>query len=209
MVLKVDPHQDYITSLTSISDADTPAIYAYSRDAIEQYIIIINNGDLEVYDLDGVQQTVNFPDGKTYLNTPTGTTDETSFSFVTIADYTIIANNNKTVTMSAHTHKPHRALVNCRTTNTSTSYSINIKETATGVSHQVWTYSATTALSNTAVADNIINNISFSGMSGTYTTQQIGETIVITGSQLLLLNTQEQTQLTEVYTMTDNVPDRR
>lgn len=204
------PASRHITNLTSIADADTPAIYAYSRDAIEQYMIIINNGDLEVYDLDGVQQTVNFPDGKTYLNTPTGTTDETSFSFVTIADFTIIANNNKTVTMATSTYqRPHRALINCRTTNTSTAYSINIKETATGVSHQVWTYSATTALSNTAVASNIMNNISFSGMSGTYTTQQIGETVVITGSQAFTIEHTGSDATYGPYTMTDNVPDRQ
>ena len=34
------PASRHITNLTSIADADTPAIYAYSRDAIEQYMII-------------------------------------------------------------------------------------------------------------------------------------------------------------------------
>ena len=52
-------------------------------------MIIINNGDLNVYDLEGNLQTVNFPDGKNYL---ASTNEVSDFSFVTIADFTIIAN---------------------------------------------------------------------------------------------------------------------
>lgn len=204
------PASRHISALTSISDTDTPAIYAYSRDAIEQYMIVINNQDLKVFTLDGAEQTVSFPNGKNYLSLPTGSTEETAFSFVTIGDFTIIANNTKTVAMSPSTYvRPHRALINCRTTNTSTAYSINIKETASGVSTQVWSYSATTALSNTAITSNILNNISFSGMNGTYTTEQIGETIVITGSEAFTIEHTGTDATYGPYTMTDNVSDRQ
>ena len=132
--------------------SDKPFIYSYSRDAAEKYIVVIKSGDLKVYDLSGVEKTVTYPDGKSYL---TASDPSASFSAVTIADRTIIANNQTTVTMvsSTYAESPFRALVNCRTTNNATSYTITINGSS------VWSYSGN-AKSATEIATDIIANIS-------------------------------------------------
>jgi hypothetical protein len=84
--------------LNVIGASDLVAVYAYERDEDERYIIIIKDGDLFVFDTDGVQKTVTFPDGKTYLDAAEPPLD---FAFVTIADYTLIANKTVTVAMGA------------------------------------------------------------------------------------------------------------
>ncbi|MAK72036.1 MAG: hypothetical protein CMF19_08340 [Idiomarinaceae bacterium] len=155
------PSSRHIAENTFITgSSDKPFIYSYARDATEKYIIIAKNGDLKVFDLDGVEVTVAFPDGKAYL---AATTPNESFSAVTIADRTIIANNSFTVAMAANSYveSPTQALVNCRTTNNSTSYSITINGSS------VWTYSGS-AISATELASNIISNISLpTGFSAT------------------------------------------
>lgn len=147
------PSSRHIAQNTFITGAsDKPFVYSYSRDAVEKYVIIIKNGDLKIFDLAGTEIACTFPDGKTYL---AASDPSASFSAVTIADRTIVANNQTNVTMvtSTFSENPFRALVNCRTTNNSTSYSITIN----GAS--VWTYSGS-ALSATELAANIVSNIS-------------------------------------------------
>lgn len=69
--------------------------YIIDRDPTYQYAALITNGDLKVVNLNtGAIQTVSFPDGKTYLS---ATSPVDSFKFVTIGDYTFIANRNITV----------------------------------------------------------------------------------------------------------------
>jgi hypothetical protein len=67
-----------------------------NRDDTEQYIVVMLDGDLEVYDLAGNQKTVNFPRGKAYLDV---TTPRTDFELMTVADYTFILNKLKTPAM--------------------------------------------------------------------------------------------------------------
>lgn len=75
-----------------------PWFYSYARDATEKYLIaIVHNSaatatSLLVYDFEGNQKTVSFPDGTTYLQQ---TTPSDNFNAVTIADRTIITNNQK------------------------------------------------------------------------------------------------------------------
>jgi hypothetical protein len=71
-----------------------------NRDESERYIVVILDGDLEVYSLAGVQQTVTFPNGKGYLS---AATPRTSFSVVTVADYTFIVNKTVTALMDTTT----------------------------------------------------------------------------------------------------------
>ena len=147
------PASRHVAVNTFITGAsDKPFIYSYARDAAEKYIICVKGGDLKVYDLDGVEKTVTYPDGKSYL---TASDPGASFSAVTIADRTILANNTITVTLdnSTYTESPFRALIYCKTTNNGTSYSITINGSS------VWTYSGN-ALSATALASNIVSNIS-------------------------------------------------
>lgn len=87
---------DRITTITGLGSEDEAFVHAYERDELEQYFVIIKDGDLLVYDLEGNEQTVTFPNGKTYLNG----NPSTDFAVTTVADVTFIANRTVTVAMT-------------------------------------------------------------------------------------------------------------
>jgi hypothetical protein len=199
------PASRHISTLPFVSAGDKPAVYAYSRDTLEQYMIVINQGVLKVYDLEGIEKTVVFPDGTNYLDTA-GKADEETFSFTTIADYTVIANNTKTVAMLPNDYQmPPRGLINCRTTNASTDYTISLTNTATEVTTQIWSKSITTALSNTQLATDVYNNLS---LPTGYTKSKTGETIVITGGDDFTLSYTGSDDTYGPIAMTDSCPQR-
>lgn len=91
----------YIATLsTSLTVPDDAAIHLVQRDATEKYMIVCVDGDLEVYDLDGVKKTVTFPNGKAYL---ASATPNTSLRFLSVADQTWVVNKDKTVAAAATT----------------------------------------------------------------------------------------------------------
>ena len=163
------PASRHITNFDFINTDDSPAVYAYSRDNQEQYVIVINNDTLRVFDLDGIEYTVNSPDGLSYIQD----CGDQDISFVTIADYTLICNRNKVVEMLPSSYvSPNQALINCRTTNANTSYTISINGST------VWSLSTTSALSSTQVQSNIISGIN---LPSGYTASTLDQTVVITG----------------------------
>lgn len=197
------PASRYITDISYIQPTDTPAIYAYSRDTLERYMIIVNDGDLKVYDLDGVEKTVNFPDGKSYL---ASTNEKDDFSFVTIADFTIIANATVTTAMlpNNYTQSP-RALVNCRTTNTNSNYQIQISTNAGASWGTYYNQTFTAAKSNTQLADDVMANLS---LPAGFTKTRLGETIIITGNTDFQIRHNGSDATYGFWTMTDTVPQR-
>lgn len=89
----------HISSLDNLTGGDPFSVHFYERDASEKYAVVIEDDDLHVYDLsDGSEATIAFPDGKTYLNS---TDPENDFSFVTIADTTMILNKTVTIALAA------------------------------------------------------------------------------------------------------------
>lgn len=100
-------------------------IHTINRDQTERYIAVVTNGDLKVYGIDGVEKTVAFPNGKTYLN---ASSPSTSFSAVTVADYTFFVNKGITVTSGSTTiaSRPYEALVNVKAGNYGKGYKIII-----------------------------------------------------------------------------------
>lgn len=91
-------------------------IHTINRDLSERYIAVLTNGDLKVYDINGVEKTVAFPNGKGYLS---AASPSTSFSAITVADYTFITNRNTTVAASGATTpaRPFEALINVKAGN--------------------------------------------------------------------------------------------
>jgi hypothetical protein len=67
-----------------------------NRDTTERYVVSMIDDDLFVHDIAGVAKTVNFPDGKGYLNCAN---PKMSFRAMTIADYTFIVNAEITTAM--------------------------------------------------------------------------------------------------------------
>ncbi len=64
--------------------------------------MVVTDGDLQVFDTAGVEKTVNFPEGATYLSTVGSATAAESFALVSIADYTFVVNKNVAVRLSGH-----------------------------------------------------------------------------------------------------------
>jgi hypothetical protein len=100
-------------------------LHTINRDITEQYVVLITNGDLKVFDLDGVEKSVSFPQGKAYLTT---STPALSFSATSVADYTFIV--NKTIKVQKDTLltpvRPYEAIVNVKSGNYGKTYKILI-----------------------------------------------------------------------------------
>lgn len=92
--MKRRPPTEHVARLSATSFGDA-FVHSIIRDSTQRYNVIFKNGDLFVYDLMGVQQTVAFPLGKAYL---TALTPKTSFVATTIADFTFVANKEIKVT---------------------------------------------------------------------------------------------------------------
>lgn len=103
-------------------------IHTINRDENERYVVVITNGDLKVFDLNGNERTVSFPSGKTYLN---AAAPDGSFKAVTVADYTFIVNKTVTVAQSTAraTSRPFEALVTVKVGNYGKEYSITLDGT--------------------------------------------------------------------------------
>ena len=78
---------------------DDAFIHFINRDENEQYAVVVAAGDLMIYDLqdNGRQVVVNFPSGKSYLQSANKASR--SFRMTTVADYTFVVNNTATCTM--------------------------------------------------------------------------------------------------------------
>ena len=87
----------YITSLSNTTLGNVH-IQTINRDTTEQYVAIFSNGNVQVYDLDGTELTLEKPDGTTYLNTAN---PRSVIKTVTIADFTFVVNTNITPVMDS------------------------------------------------------------------------------------------------------------
>lgn len=86
-------------------------LHIINRDSQERYLVVITNGDLRVFDLEGNEKTVSFPNGKGYLS---AVSPRDVFRCVTVADYTFVLNTSRAVaqstTLTPNT-RPNEALV--------------------------------------------------------------------------------------------------
>ena len=82
------PPSQRIAKLSNETEENTH-VHVVNRDKTNQYVVIIKDDDLKVYDIDGTERTVTFTNGKGYLNCSDA---RTQFSTVTVADYTFIVN---------------------------------------------------------------------------------------------------------------------
>lgn len=100
-------------------------LHTINRDASERYAVVVTNGDLKVFDINGNEKTVNFPNGKAYLS---AATPSTSFRAVTVADYTFLVNKTVTVTQSTSraTSRNPEALVVVKVGNYGKTYKIKV-----------------------------------------------------------------------------------
>ena len=86
------PGTQHIKKLPGV--AATSFFHTINRDSEERYLVVITNGDLRVFDIEGEEQVVNFPKGKAYLS---AVDPQAAFRCVTVADYTFVLNTAVTV----------------------------------------------------------------------------------------------------------------
>ena len=108
------------------------AVQWINRDANNQYVAIFYNQGVKVFDLAGNEKTVSTPDGTSYL---TSTNPLEDFKFTNIADYTFVANAQKTVTEDSSTTaaKVQEALVYVKSSQYGRQYSVTLN-------HSTWSY---------------------------------------------------------------------
>ncbi|MEI2606511.1 hypothetical protein V8O11_22335 [Erwinia aphidicola] len=105
-----------------------PFVKLINRDQFERYYASFHaGGNLTVIDLDGVQKTVNAPQGFGYINTANPRKD---LRMVTVADFTFVVNKSVTVAMNGVQsfpgyRKDGRALINVKGGQYSRTYTIN------------------------------------------------------------------------------------
>lgn len=122
--LKKRPPTQHLKKISS-TPLSNCFIHTINRDSSERYVAVITNGDLKVYDIAGNEKTVAFPNGKSYLNS---VSPSTSFSAVTVADYTFVVNKGITAAASGATTpaRPFEALINVKAGNYGKEYKVYI-----------------------------------------------------------------------------------
>jgi hypothetical protein len=150
--LQKRPPTEFIGPLNStVPDNDATAIHVINRDFEERYIVIGGSGDLEVYDTTGVKQTVNFPNGKSYLPT---TDMWEKLRFVTVADTTFVLNSEKVISTNSLTetrdNPTTRASVFIKRAVASTTYAVYVNGVLAATTTTEDNTTASTALEGTS-----------------------------------------------------------
>ena len=163
--LKKRPPTEHLKKISSTPLANC-FIHTINRDLSERYVAVVTNGDLKVYDLAGVEKTVAFPNGKSYLS---AATPSDSFSAVTVADYTFLVNKTKTVTASTTNtaSRPYEALINVKAGNYGKDYNIYIDGTlvAARTTPDGSTSSDVTLISTDSIASNLNSQLAANGIT--------------------------------------------
>lgn len=126
--LKKRPPTEYVAKLSGSSFGNA-FIHTINRDLNERYIVVITNGSIAVYDINGVSKTVvNQTNATNYLSS---TNPKEDFVCMTVADFTFILNKNTTTAMSSTTSssKVEQAVYSVLQGVNSTKYSITIDST--------------------------------------------------------------------------------
>lgn len=179
--LKKRPPTQHLKKIQS-SPLGNCFIHTINRDSAERYIAVITNGDLKVYDIAGVEKTVNFPNGKSYL---TSASPSTSFSAVTVADYTFVVNKGISVTAGSSTvaSRPYEALINVKAGNYGKDYRVVINGSTVGLYH---TPDGSTASEVNNISTDYIANALVSSMTSNGITSANGWTMSRDGAVIYI-----------------------
>ena len=73
-------------------------IHTINRDIFSQYVVMLDGFEIHIYDLEGNEKPINYPNGKDYLK---ASNPVAAFSLVTVADYSFVVNKTTKVLKSA------------------------------------------------------------------------------------------------------------
>lgn len=155
---KKRPPREHVSRLSSTVPSNFFSHWI-NRDANERYYIQITNGDLKVWDLAGNAKTVNFPDGKTYLNS---SDPKTSFSCVSVIDYTFIVNKATTVAKTTPSSPPVASsvgMVFVKQAGYSVTYKVYVNGTVKGTHTVPSSSGADTEVIASALATSLTTNL--------------------------------------------------
>ena len=154
--LKKRPSMEHVAKLfTGSVHADPPYVTIVDRDGTIQHLVVIQDGAIKVFGMDGTARTVTTPNGVAYLNA-TGS-PATTFRVASVADTLFIVNKEKTVAMDTTNLSPNwgtKGMIFVKAANYQTTYSV----TVAGVTKTHAT-SSTGALSTTAIATDLKNKL--------------------------------------------------
>ena len=157
--LKKRPNTKHVAKLSN-SAFNNAFIHTINRDANERYVVVISNGNIAVYDIDGNSKTVvNQTNATNYL---TSSNPRQDFVCTTVADFTFIVNKTKITAMASLTSpaKVEQAVYSVLQGVPDTKYTININ----GNNYSYTTNSTTT--STETIRNGVRNAIgSISGIS--------------------------------------------
>ena len=157
--LKKRPNTKHVAKLSN-SAFNNAFIHTINRDANERYVVVISNGNIAVYDIDGNPKTVvNQTNATNYL---TSSNPRQDFVCTTVADFTFIVNKTKITAMASLTSpaKVEQAVYSVLQGVPDTKYTININ----GNNYSYTTNSTTT--STETIRNGVRNAIgSISGIS--------------------------------------------
>jgi hypothetical protein len=106
------PPTEHLAKIISGSAGDA-FVHAIDRgDGSDSYIVVVRDNSIKVFDQNGVEKTVNVPDGTAYLDLTAGQVSAgvaTAFKAVSIADFTFILNVHQTVSLQSATLSPTQA----------------------------------------------------------------------------------------------------
>jgi len=125
--------KDYAAPGTSTT---IDGVHFVDRGSAEQHVILIEDGEIEVYDLNGTAKTVDKPDGQAYLATSSSTTE---YKFLTLADVTYIVNPDKTPAMASDLSAENADLVG----STSGGHTLIFLKGSAGSGNYTWTVAGT------------------------------------------------------------------
>jgi hypothetical protein len=174
--LRKRPGTEYLAKLGNLT-GDNFFTHTINRDINEQYIVVIENGTISVFDFEGNQKTVNMPPGSTYLNSVSPKED---FRCVTVADYTFILNTKipvKQGTALAPSRAPE-AIIWIKQGSYGAKYSVYL-DGAQKASYTVPDGSATSH-ANSVTTDNIATQLYdqlVANVGETFTIQRYGSTL--------------------------------
>ena len=89
-------HLKTLTGL-NLTKGSKPLVHFIDRDKQQKYMVVFANNTVKIYDMKGNEKTVNIEDGA-YLTT---NTPRDTLRVMTVADYTFVLNNTKTVKLSS------------------------------------------------------------------------------------------------------------
>lgn len=168
-----------VLSATANSAYDSVHSHVVARNTTDRYRIVLSNGDLKVFDAaTGTEQTVTFPNGKTYLNTSDPARD---LRCVTIGEYTYIT--NKTVVVAKASTKSaaakNEALISIRSADFATRYTVTIDSTFIEyTTSDGSTPAARLAIGTEKIATALLGLIN-AELSATFSVTQYGSTLYI------------------------------